>query len=302
MRYTWGMTQSLLSAIHRYTEHHADAQGIARAPIAGLNMVRTTRVGELQYGIQRPLICLVVQGMKEVSTGSSPLSFAAGDSMLITADVPTVSQISRASLAAPYLSFALYLDPALIADLAAEMKAVPVEEGAPVRLQPTDAEVADTALRLVRLLDRPAAVPLLAAQLVRELHYRLLAGRHGPAIRQLGFPDSGARRIARAVEVIRAEFASFVRVERLADVAGMSPSSFHQHFKAVTTLSPLQFQKQLRLIEARRLMLADSAAPSHAAYAVGYESVPQFTRGYRRLFGLPPVQETDAARQRTQAA
>ncbi len=296
------MTQPLLDAIRRYTEAHADAFGIARAPIPGLNLVRTTHTGELQYGIQRPLICLVVQGTKEVTMGSRTLAFSGGDSMLITADVPTVSQIARASRVAPYLSFALYLDPALIAELSTEMKAVPVDDGAPLTLQPTDAEVADTALRLVRLLDRPASVPMLQAQLVREMHYWLLAGRHGPAIRHLGFPDSHARRIARAVEAIRADYASPLPVERLAALAGMSASTFHHHFRAVTSLSPLQFQKQLRLIEARRMMLADSAPASNAAYAVGYESVPQFTREYRRLFGQPPVRDVEAARRLVTAA
>jgi AraC-like DNA-binding protein len=296
------MTQPLLEAIRRYAEANADPFGIARAPIAGLNLVRTTGTGELQYGIQRPLICLVVQGTKEVTTGGRTLAFSGGDSMLITADVPTVSQISRASRVAPYLSFALYLDPALIVELATEMKAVPVDDGTPLTLQPTDAEVADTALRLVRLLDRPASIPMLQAQLVRELHYWLLAGRHGPAIRHLGFPDSQARRIARAVEAIRADYAATLPVEQLAAIAGMSASTFHQHFRAVTSLSPLQFQKQLRLIEARRMMLAESAPASNAAYAVGYESVTQFTREYRRLFGAPPVRDTQDARRRVQAA
>jgi AraC-like DNA-binding protein len=221
--------------------------------------------------------------------------------MLIIADVPTVSQITKASPVAPYLSFVLDLDPALIADLSTEMKAVPVDSGAPVRLQPTDEEVADTALRMLRLLDRPASVPMLQAQLIREMHYWLLAGRHGPAIRHLGFPDSHARRIARAVEVIRSDYTSTLPVERLASVAGMSPSTFHHHFRSVTSLSPLQFQKQLRLIEARRMMLAEGLPASNAAYAVGYESVQQFTREYRRLFGLPPVRDTDEARRRVQA-
>ena len=296
------MSDALRDAISRYTEAYADRDGIARAPIPGMNAVRTTAVGELQYGIERPLICLVAQGTKQVTMGSQTLSFSEGDSMLITADVPTVSQITKASRMAPYLSFALYLDPALIADLSAEMKAVPIDDGAPLRLQPTDIEVADTALRMVRLLDRPASVPVLQAQLIRELHYWLLAGRHGPAIRHLGFPNSHARRIAQAVEVIRMEYAAPLPVERLASVAGMSSSTFHHHFRAVTSLSPLQFQKQLRLIEARRMMLAEGAPPSNAAYAVGYESVPQFTREYRRLFGLPPVRETEAARRRARAA
>jgi AraC-like DNA-binding protein len=161
-----------------------------------------------------------------------------------------------------------------------------------VRVEPTDAETADAACRLMRLLERPEAVPVLREQLVREMHYWLLAGRHGPAIRHLCWPDGQVRRVARAVSVLRTEFARPLPVERLAAVAGMSPSSFHQHFRAVTSLSPLQFQKQLRLIEARRLMLSEGVTASSAAYAVGYQSVPQFTREYGRMFGSPPVRDT----------
>jgi AraC-like DNA-binding protein len=131
---------------------------------------------------------------------------------------------------------------------------------------------------------------------VREMHYWLLAGRHGAAIRGLGWPNSHAQRVARAVAVLRTDFRHPLRVEHLAAAAGMSPSSFHQHFRAVTSLSPLQFQKQLRLIEARRLMLAEGISASSAAYAVGYESVPQFTREYARMFGLPPVRSLEAAK------
>jgi AraC-like DNA-binding protein len=229
--------------------------------------------------------------------GSQGLTLGAGESLLITADVPTVSQITRASVAAPYVSLVLELDATIIADLAVQMmRTEPRLDSMPVRIEPTDTEVGDAALRLMRLLDRPASLPVLSAQLLRELHYWLLAGRHGAAIRRLGWPEGHMQRIARAVAVLRAEFKHPVSVERLAAVAGMSPSSFHQHFRAVTSLSPLQFQKQLRLIEARRLMLSEGATASSAAFAVGYESVPQFTREYGRMFGLSPVRDTKAVR------
>ncbi|MDD3444577.1 MAG: AraC family transcriptional regulator, partial [Zavarzinia sp.] len=135
-----------------------------------------------------------------------------------------------------------------------------------------------------------------------EMHYWLLAGRHGPAIRRLGMPEGPVRRVARAVSLLRAEFARTLPVDRLAAAAGMSPSSFYQHFRAVTSLSPLQFQKHLRLIEARRLMMAEGASASSAAFAVGYESVSQFTREYGRLFGLPPAKDSKAARRWIAAA
>jgi len=292
---------SLLNAVSRYAAISADAAGIARTPIPGLSAVRATAPSELVYAISRPLVCLIVQGNKQVTMGARGFAFSAGDSLIITADVPTVSQITRASRAAPYLSLVLELDSALIAELITQMDDTMAADGFAVRIEPTDAEVTEAALRLMRLLDRPAALPVLQAQLLREMHYWLLAGRHGAAIRRLGGPDSHAQRIARAVALLRAEFAQTLPAERLAAVAGMSLSSFHQHFRRHTSLSPLQFHKQLRLIEARRLMLAEGMSASSAAFAVGYESVPQFTREYGRLFGRPPVRDIKAARTKVEA-
>lgn len=296
------MTDTLLDAVCRYVEACADPSGLAQTPIPGLTTIRSTAPGGLVHAISRPLVCLVLQGGKQVAMGAETFAFCAGDSLVITADVPTVSQITRASAAAPYLSLVLDLDPAVIADLSVQMRAEPGAEGSPVGAEPTDAEVADAALRLMRLLERPASVPVLHAPLVRELHYWLLAGRHGPAIRRLGWPEGHAGRVARAVAVLRAEFTRTLPVERLAATAGMSPSSFHHHFRAVTSLSPLQFQKQLRLIEARRLLMAEGSSASSAAFAVGYESVSQFTREYGRMFGLPPVKDAEALRSWAAAA
>ena len=291
------MTHTLLQAVRRYVDTYADPTGLAQTPIPGLTTIRSATPSGLLYAISQPLVCLVLQGSKQVAMGTQSFSFGAGDSLLITADVPTVSQVTRASAEAPYLSLVLELDPAVIADLAMQMKEeATIADGTPVRVEPTDAEVADAALRLMRLLDRPASIPVLHAQLVRELHYWLLEGKHGAAIRRLGWPDGHARRVGRAVALLRAEFACPLSVDRLAATAGMSPSSFHHHFRAVTSLSPMQFQKQLRLIEARRLMMSEGRSASSAAFAVGYESVPQFTREYGRMFGLPPGKDMEAMR------
>lgn len=296
------MANTLLQAVRRYADFHADANGIAATPISGLTVVRATQPGELQYAISRPLIALVVQGDKHVLMGKQSFDLTAGDTMLITADVPTVSQITRASMGTPYFSVVQDLDPAVIEQLIVEVHIANGGATSPITTEPTDPAAADTALRLMRLLDHPDAVPILKSQLVRELHYWLLAGRHGPAIRNLGVGDSNAQRVSRAVAMIRSEFARPLRVERLAEAAGMSPSSLHQHFRSLTSLSPLQFQKQLRLIEARRMMLAEGVSPSDAAYTVGYESVPQFTREYGRMFGAPPAREIRLAKSRMVAA
>lgn len=290
------MNDTLLNAVRRYVEAYAGATGVAQTPIPGLTAIRWTKPSGLEYAISRPLICLVLQGSKQVTMGTKSFAFTAGDSLLITADVPTVSQITRASTSEPYFSLVLDLDLTVIAELAVEMNLGPMAQGAPVRVEPTDSEVADSALRLMRLIERPSALPVLHAQLVREMHYWLLVGQHGPAIRQLGWPESHAQRVARAVALLRTEFAQPLPVERLAAAASMGPSSFYQHFRAATSLSPLQFQKQLRLIEARRLMTSEGVSASSAAFAVGYESVQQFTREYRRMFGLPPSKDVEAVR------
>ena len=295
------MTQ-LLDSVRRHADAQADSDGIAATPILGLFTVRATRPSDLLHAVSRPMICLVQQGSKTVTMGTEAFAFGAGDSLLITADVPTVSQVTRASAAAPYYSLVLELDRAVIAEVATQMKAVLVADHAPIRVEQTDGEVGDAALRLMRLLDRPASVPVLEAQLRREMHYWLLAGRHGTAVRRLGWPDDHAERIGRAVALLRADFTKPIRVARLAAEAGMSASAFHGHFRGLTSLSPLQFQKHLRLIEAKRLMLAEGANATHAAYAVGYESVSQFTREYGRLFGSPPLRHARDARRSTSTA
>ncbi|NWD04153.1 AraC family transcriptional regulator [Pseudomonas gingeri] len=300
------MIDSLLNQVHRYAQLHADPSGIAKTPIPGLTVTYATLPGGLVHEVSHPLICLILQGSKRVSVGKQSFKFKAGDSVLITADTPTVSQITQASNALPYLSLVVDLDPVVIADLSVEMsaadiRAMPLTNMAPVLIDHTDTEVADAALRLMRLIERPASMRLLHVQLIRELHYWLLAGRHGGAIRRLGWREGRSQRVARAVALLRAEFIRPLLVNDLAAAVGMSPSSFYNHFRAATSLSPLQFQKQLRLIEARRLMMSVGVSASSAAFAVGYESVSQFTREYGRMFGLPPAKDMDSMGQTTQS-
>ena len=296
------MAPTLLNIARRYAQASADRTGSIPLPIQGLTLIRETTPTALQYAINKPLVALVLQGSKRVTMGSKTFDFGAGESLLITADVPTVSQITAANISVPYFSLVVDLDPAVIEGLVVEMGSAPFVADMPVRVNPTEVEVADAALRLMRLLDWPASLPILKNQLIRELHFWLLSGRHGGAIRSLGIAQSQAQRIARAVAVIRENFAKPLRVEQLADAAGMSSSSLHENFRLITSLTPLQFQKQLRLIEARRRMLAEGLMISNAAYAVGYESVPQFTREYGRLFGLPPARDMKAAKMRMQPA
>ncbi|MFN7012492.1 MAG: AraC family transcriptional regulator N-terminal domain-containing protein [Allorhizobium sp.] len=296
MPYQTAMTDPLLDHARRYADAHVDPTGVAATPVAGMVILRETAPTMLQFAISKPLMALVLQGSKRVTMGNRSFDFGAGESLLITTDVPTVSQVTTASKVLPYYSMVLELDPAVISDLVDQIGHVPFEADQPVRVDRTETEIADAALRLVRLFDRPAALAVLGEQLRRELHYWLLAGRHGGAIRALGVTDSHAQRITRAVALLRDHYAEPVRVEALAAAAGMSLSAFHVHFRGITSLTPLQFQKQLRLIEARRRMLAQGEAISDAAYSVGYESVPHFTREYGRMFGQPPARDVRQAR------
>jgi AraC-like DNA-binding protein len=287
------VTAELLAAARRYAEVRPDGAAVTKPSIPGLRVARLTEPGELRPAASRPSLCLVLKGAMKVIAGSRYVEAGPGETLLLDAAAPTITKVTRASIAEPYVAVLVEIDSALVAGLAAEIDAVaPASASATA----TDEEVAAALLRLIRLVRRPEAMRLLATPLLRELHYWLLIGKHGAAIRGLSQPDSAARRVARAVATIRAEFARALPVERLAQLAGMSSSAFHQHFRAVTSMTPLQFQKQLKLTEARRLMVSEGMTASTAAFAVGYQSVPQFTRDYRRQFGLPPKRETAAAK------
>ncbi len=294
----------LRDAVWHYASGQQAFEGVHQTALPALSMVSASAPGGLVHSVARPLICLVLQGTKQVTFQARTLTFQPGDSLLITADVPTVSQVTAAAPDQPYLSLVLELDPQVIADLLLAYPAqfaqthdkIPAKTGS-VCNQQTDNEVADCALRLLRLLERPEAVAVLHSALVRELHYWLLCGQHGAALRQLGWPDGHYPKVARAIRLLRERYQQKLSNEQLAATAGMSSSAFYQHFRAVTSLSPLQFQKQLRLIEARRLMSAAGHNASSAAFAVGYESVSQFNREYSRLFGLPPATDIGLARQ-----
>ncbi|TCV96810.1 AraC family transcriptional regulator [Biostraticola tofi] len=289
------MRDTLLDLCRRYADTHADHDGVAATGVPGLTIVRSLHPGELQAAVSRPLIAMLLQGRKRVTTRLDSFEYGPGETMVIAADVPTVSQITQASISAPYYSLVMEFDVAILRELQGAAPAGP-QYSASVCIEPMDADVMDVAYRLARLFEQPAALKILGEGLLREMHYWLLRSVHGTAIRALGAVDSHTERVSRAVAILRKEFMRSIRVEELADAAGMSVSVFHQHFRAITTLSPLQFQKQLRLINARRLMLTDGVGIAQAAYAVGYASVSQFTREYARMFAAPPGRDVRMAK------
>ncbi|MEF3218254.1 AraC family transcriptional regulator [Klebsiella quasipneumoniae subsp. quasipneumoniae] len=303
------MRDELFALCRRYADAHVDSSGVAVTPVPGITLVRALHPGDLQAAIARPLVAMLLQGRKSVTTGLASFDYGPGEAMVIAADVPTTSQITEASQRFPYYALVLELDLAILRELQ-EVGPSGADEAPRVGIEPMNADVTDAAYRLARLFDQPGALAVLGEGLRRELHYWLLQSVHGAAIRALGVADrmtmnkliplivlscllpgvadSHSARIRRAVAVLRRDFMQPVSVDALADAAGMSVSVFHRHFRAMTTLSPLQFQKQLRLIHARRLMLAEGMSIAQAAGEVGYISVSQFTREYARLYGAPP--------------
>lgn len=282
------------------TQDVPEHQGLLFNSLNGLHYVRANGHTGYSHSIYAPLICIVLQGAKEVVAGSQSLRFEAGQSLLISADLPVQGRVVEASGARPYLSLAVDLELALLREVMGEMAAASgaaSSDVARIVVSETEAEIADCMRRLVRLPDRPDAFTILRPAILRELHFWLLQGRHGSMLRHLARSESHAQRIGRAVAVLRADFARRIPVRNLAEAAGMSASAFHHHFKATTTLTPLQFQKHLRLIEARRLILSRACAVSSAAFEVGYESVSQFSRDYARMFGASPRRDLATRRE-----
>lgn len=295
---------ALRQAVVSYASMHANPDGIARTPIEGLRMMRSNAPRGALHSIYRPLVCFILQGAKQLTVAGETRVFGAGQAAVVTVDVPVTGRIVRASPQAPYLAVAVELQTDLVRELAAQMAPVRAVRGPGTALfaEDTDAAALDCAMRLMRLLDRLEDAPVLYPGIARELHYWLLRGRHGDVLRTLAAPDSCAQRLTGAIRILRAEFRSKLSVERLAAACSMSTAAFHRHFKSMTSSTPGQFQKQLRLIEARRLMIEEGFPASLAAAKVGYESVPQFTREYGRMFGVPPathVRRLNAAGVRT---
>jgi AraC-like DNA-binding protein len=268
---------------------HAKQDGIEQSRIAGLWLIRADRPSVPTPTVYDPSLCIIVQGAKTVAVGGRSLHYDASHYLIASVDLPLVGHVVRASREQPYLSCKIDLDPAVIAEVVTtEFTALPQGDPPALAVHPSDPALLDTACRLLRLLDDPQAIPALAPLVQREILYRLLTGPHGTMLRHAASGDSHLGQISRAIAFIRGQMTERLRIAEVAFAARMSLSSLHQHFKAVTGLTPLQYQKQLRLQQARHLMLAGGMAAGAAGYAVGYDSPSQFSREYRRLFGAPP--------------
>lgn len=287
------MPSALLEAVTAYIESRGGGQGLFPTPMAGVNIIRSFQEVMPHRKIYQPSLCIVLQGGKQILFGSETLDYGAMECLVVSISLPGTGRIVKASETEPFIGLTVDLDVAVIRDMVEQLEEPPVgASGGPCAfVAQIDEPLADCLLRLARLADNPKAVPILYPSAMRDICYWLLTGPHGAELCKLSLPASNTERVAKAIHLLRDNIAQPMRVEQLAEAARMSPSSFHQHFKALTSMTPLQYQKQLRLLEARRLMVANAASVADASYQVGYESASQFSREYSRMFGVAPKRD-----------
>ncbi|MDJ0703791.1 MAG: AraC family transcriptional regulator [Leptolyngbyaceae cyanobacterium MO_188.B28] len=289
--------QELAALVTRYTNGKGD--GAHKTAIAQLEFMRESSVSAGLCDVFEPILCIVIQGKKETLLGGETYRYSAAQYIVISVDLPLNGSVVEATPDQPYLGLKLNLDSTELCDIVTQIPYNSDKKESSVRgvfVSDADEPLIDCALRLTQLLDAPRDIPFLASMIIREIYYRLLIGEQGEAVRQIATSGSNMQRIAKVIKQIKADFKEPMRVEDLAEQANMSPASFYRHFKEMTSMSPLQYQKQIRLLEARRLLLIKDIDATHAAYQVGYESPSQFSREYSRMFGAPPMRDIERLR------
>jgi AraC-like DNA-binding protein len=271
-------------------------------PIPDLHLNRVSTTTERVHSVSKLAFCVIAQGAKEVYVGDRSYPYDAENYLLSTVELPVTGRIVHATDERPYLSLRLNLDAALVGSVMIEAALPPPRshgDAKAVVVSPIDSGLLDATVRLVKLIESPTEARVLLPLVKREIVFRLLTGKQGSRLRHLASLGGHTHRIAQAVERLRREFDQPLRIESLAKELGMSSSGFHHHFRAITDMSPLQFQKQTRLQEARRLMLGESLDAASAGYRVGYDDASHFSRDYKRLFGHPPIKDIERLRTMT---
>jgi AraC-like DNA-binding protein len=283
------MATEPLAEIRTLITRHARV-GEMRTPLEGLRVAIADAPTPPVSAVYEPVFALIAQGAKRTVLGETIFEYQSGQYLVASVELPIIGQVVRASRRQPYLSLGLTLHPPAIATLLLETAAAEPGGAEPAGLAVSDApaELLDSVVRLLRLIDRPDDAAVLRPMVEREILWRLLTGEQGATVRQIGLADSRLSQVSRAIRWIRTRYAETLRTEDLAVVAGMSASTFYRHFRAVTSMSPLQFQKQIRLRHARARLIADARDVASVGFDVGYDSPSQFSREYSRLFGVPP--------------
>ena len=292
-------TSELARLIAAYAPH----DGSFELRIPGLHASRFSRVNnECVHALRSPSLCIIAQGAKTVIVGEEVYEYDAARMIVFSVALPVAAQVTRASRSEPYLSLKLDLDPHKIAELVLKVYPnglPPVQERSAVYIGPAEESIINAATRLVECLARPGDAELVAPLVIDEILIRLLRSPIGVRVAQMGFAESSVHRVAKAISWLRANFSQPMKVEDLAELVNMSVSSFHEHFKSVTSMSPLHYQKVLRLQEARRLMMSTMVDAGSASQRVGYLSASQFSREYSRFFGSAPTKDIARLRQET---
>ncbi|MEZ5810958.1 MAG: AraC family transcriptional regulator [Rhizobiaceae bacterium] len=262
-----------------------------QTPLGGLSLAVTEAPLGPIHGVYRPSMCIVLQGAKLSQLAGQSYRYAAGKCLITSLEVPVRAEIIEASAQAPYVAIVVTIEPTVVAELLLELAqgdvpAAPVSNA--LSVHPLDGELIDPLERMLALAGRPRDIAVLGPMIRREITWRLLNGPQGAVMRQIGLTDSRTARISRSIAWVRENFTDTISVPHLAGLAGMSSATFHRHFKAATAMTPVQFQKSLRLQEARRLLLSEGSDVAQVGFAIGYESPSQFSREYRRMFGAPP--------------
>jgi AraC-like DNA-binding protein len=281
---------------------HAPKDGTFKSAIPGVTLIRSSAPTMPMPVIYEPTICFVAQGRKRAMLARTVFDYDPARHLIASVGLPVMGSVTEASEDEPYLSVQLDLDMQQLSELAIRFPPSPTDPVAfptGLTLNETSPSVVDALVRLVSLLDMPADIEAVAPLTIREILYRLLTGSGGSIIRHMTQADSRLNQIARAIVWIRQNFRKRWRIEEAADIAALSRSTFHMHFKAITGMSPLEFRTQLRLQEARRLMVSDATEAAAAAFKVGYDSPSQFSREYARMFGKPPAADTKHLRTAT---
>ena len=287
------MTNASLDELRALIRKHATADARPLAALPGLMLAAESGPTLPCRVVVEPVFSLVAQGAKRVEVGKQSHDYRAGQFLVVSIDLPVDAYVVEATPERPCLGCGITLRPEAIASLLLESGGARTEgdDSPGIAISDLSSELVDAVVRLLRLLDRPSDVPILAAALEREILWRLINGPQAALVRQIGLADSRLSRIGRAVRWLRGHYAEPIRIEQLAQIAGMSLTSLHRHFRAVTSLTPIQYQKQLRLQAARARLMATRDDVAAVGFAVGYDSPSQFSREYRRMYGRPPSQD-----------
>ena len=294
------MTEQLNNELVELIGKHTKQDGVNETLIPGVSLFRASKIDDAVPSVYNPCLCIIVQGEKDVVLYKETYHYSPSQYLTIAVDLPMMNQITQATKERPYLLIKIDIDTQQLLDLLVLGNysfQLNSRTARGIFVGTQDKLMFESVVRLARLLDNPKDVPILGAQTLREIFYRVLSSEYGEVVAQTTITNSYMFNVTNAIRKIKADYKQPIAIETLAEIAGMSVSSFHANFKLITSMSPIQYQKSLKLIEARRLMIFQGLDAAHASHQVGYQSASQFSREYKRMFGQPPARDIGISKQ-----